>query len=612
MPRQGRHDVISAFWTLFDEYKDRKERKPAFMIHGSAGCGKTYLLRELALKKPEDVEGRDVDNVKFIPISFYTRTFITETEKAKFPRKNPGPFFMIPRIIHSAFLRNAVDFQKFLFYFFEKFRVDDMADMVTEMKELLEDKFPGMEIVLLIDEISKLERISEIKTISESVRASFCSLPDTSNNNNDPKKGTISVCVFSSLSIVKLGDQGVFTTYSERPILPLGCLSMFTFHECKAIIEHFFRTAGVIVLNKNDEKVPASTEQKLLYEAFERIYILSGGHPRTLDTILFALTMVLSKRKMSQIPNPTLPELLKVILSDAFRDSIKINATDYYCVRSVFMADVVQFGDNIPGLGNVTFDEAVKSGHLIGSNKYIMYTPYLPVINLYRWAQLCEPFQFQEVPFKIIRMLEIGMKFNPTDFEQFCYNRELVLSHFRSSMTKYECISLAELYYKGMQLNGKETLAIKVNASEKLEIKNYDNLSEIPEHWRGIAVPLNPQNAGFDYFIRYSMAASSDYIDVYFQIRYSGATSTKKINNTEVTECLGHCSVASKGKPFVFIMYGWRETRNNLTVPPNCVIYDRQRLEWEFGPTLAHFISTLELSQTRFGSSASTRVEGVE
>ncbi len=58
-------------------------------------------------------------------------------------------------------------------------------------------------------------------------------------------------------------------------------------------------------------------------------------------------------------------------------------------------------------------------------------------------------------------------------------------------------------------------------------------------------------------------------------------------------------------------MYGWRETTDNVAVPPNCVIYDRTRLNTEFGPTLVQFVSTLELSQTRFGS-ASTRVEGTE
>ncbi len=68
-------------------------------------------------------------------------------------------------------------------------------------------------------------------------------------------------------------------------------------------------------------------------------------------------------------------------------------------------------------------------------------------------------------------------------------------------------------------------------------------------------------------------------------------------------------SAALKVKPFVFVMYGWRESTNCLAVPPNCVIYTRPALENEFGPTLAHFISTFELSPIRFKSISNVDVE---
>ncbi len=56
-------------------------------------------------------------------------------------------------------------------------------------------------------------------------------------------------------------------------------------------------------------------------------------------------------------------------------------------------------------------------------------------------------------------------------------------------------------------------------------------------------------------------------------------------------------------------MYGWRETTNNLTPHEGSVIYDRSALAIEFGPTLAQFVSTLELSPIRFASSSRSEEE---
>ncbi len=597
-PRQGRNAIIKEFWSRYEKEEDVKFRKPTCMIHGSAGCGKTYLLREIALKRPQDIGRRNVDDVKFIPISYYnSSSSITEIEKNVFKGAFPGSFFAIPRLIHSAFLRNTVDFKTFVTPFLKKFSVDQISSMDIELNQLLKAKFPGKKIVLLIDELSKLDKMNA----SDETRSYFCSLGDS-------KDSMVSFCVFSSLSILKLGKEDVFSSASERLIYLLGELSMFTFEESKNIIIDFFDKRGIIFMD-NYAMAPESKAKALLEAAMKRIYILSGGHPRTLDTLLSSISKATAAKEY-----PTISDLLTFILSDGFiEEYCKINHTDYAYVRTVFLAKSVKYSDNIPGL-DVTYDAAVKFGQLIGSNDSVYYTPYLPVVNILNWTKVTTKSvgsEHQCIASKLDHMLKIGVKLNPLDFEKFCYLRQEILSHFLKSTSEYKCISLRNLYGNAMMNSKKGNLDIEVDASEVLEIHNYADLSEVTEDMRGIFVPINPRNSGFDYFIRYSTVNNSAiaFIDVYFQVKYSEETSSTKINIEVMDKCLGHCRTASKGKPFVFVMYGWRETTSNLTPHEGSVIYDRSALAFEFGPTLAQFVSTLELSPIRFASSSRSEEE---
>ena len=70
-------------------------------------------MREIALKKADDINGKDCSNFKFIPISFNSNSSIHSSEVRIVTENNPTNFdcfFAIPRIIHSAFLRNTVVF----------------------------------------------------------------------------------------------------------------------------------------------------------------------------------------------------------------------------------------------------------------------------------------------------------------------------------------------------------------------------------------------------------------------------------------------------------------------------------------------------------------------
>ena len=108
-------------------------------------------MREIALKKADDTDGRDVSNVKFIPISFGSNSSIHESEVRKVTgnyQANFGCFFAIPRIIHSVFLRNTVEFVTFIEKFLKVYSVDDVSNMGEELKVLLKSKFPGQMLVL--------------------------------------------------------------------------------------------------------------------------------------------------------------------------------------------------------------------------------------------------------------------------------------------------------------------------------------------------------------------------------------------------------------------------------------------------------------------------------
>ena len=383
---------------------------------------------------------------------------------------------------------------------------------------------------------------------------------------------------------------------------------MLSLKECKEIIQDTFNERGIGVLMSNDQKVPESQKTKIFDDSVNRIYILSGGHPRTLDTLLRAILNYHTSDKTTG-RNPTISDSLLFILSNDFIEKDKLSNSNFECVRSVLIGDNVCYDKTIPGL-SISFDEAAKRGQLIGSNDSIIYTPYLPIINLWRWAKegnnLSSPYVF--IAFQLCRMMEVGINFNPLLFEQFCYRREVVLSYIRQSLAvEYKSIMLQEIYRKGIKPDftvPSVAVSTQVDASMVLDIINYDKLSDIKHIKSGILVPSDPRNFGFDYIVRYPVVSGNDYIDVYFQIRYSDDGVTTKIYNKNISSCLRHCKNASNGKPFVFVMYGWREKADRISVPDNCVIYDRASLASEFGPTLAQFLSVLELSPTRYGSNS--------
>jgi hypothetical protein len=572
------------------------------MIHGSAGCGKTYLLREIALKKPEDIVGRDVSNIKFIPISFNTKTSIIDDEMrlgTNLPEFTCGQFFGIPRIIHSAFLRNSISFKVFMVDFLMKFSVDYICSskMMKEFDILLKSKFPGKKIVLLIDELSKLDAIenSHKWPTSEYVRNFYCTLMD----GDAPM---VSQCVFSSLSFLKLGEIEVLNTTSDRLVKNIGKLDMFSLKESKEIIQDFFRENGIEVVMSNDGKVPRTEKDQKFDEAVNRIYILSGGHPRTLDTLLQSI-LTFDKNKTSiTTRNPAISDLLSYIISKEFRDSNKTSNSNFECVRCIFNAKAVRYEQNVPGL-TITFDQAIKLGQLIGSNDYNDYVPYLPIINLWCWAKDNLNNDYKDVSFEIIRMMEVGVHFNPLLFEEFCYRRELVLSFFRQTQEEYKSITLDKLFRNGLKpitTMRSDIFLTEVNAFSPLKLINYKELSGLSNIKCGLLVPVNRQNRGFDYIIRYPVVSVDEYIDVYFQIKYSDENSTTKINDDTIRNYYRDCEIVSKNKPFVFVMFGWREKTNCLYAPDNCVILDRTSLATEFGSTLAQFTSVQELSPIRY------------
>ena len=109
---------------------------------------------------------------------------------------------------------------------------------------------------------------------------------------------------------------------------------------------------------------------------------------------------------------------------------------------------------------------------------------------------------------------------------------------------------LSDLYKKGKQseIATKSVLSTLVDASKRLNIINYSNLREFDRSCAsGIFVSTDPQNSGFYYIVRYPVVSSNDYIDIYFQVKYSGQDVTTKINDECIQSCFNHCEIASNG-----------------------------------------------------------------
>ena len=202
---------------------------------------------------------------------------------------------------------------------------------------------------------------------------------------------------------------------------------------------------------------------------------MSGGHPRTLDTLLRAV-LDCRKSNIATGRNPTISDLLSLIMSENYKEVDKTSNSNFECVRSVLVADSVKYDWIVSGL-SITFDEATKVGLLIGSNDTTFYTPYLPVINLWRWASRSLSSKFSRIAFELCRMMEVGMNFNPLLFEQFCFRRKIILSLIREPLCEYKSIMLADLYKKGKQseIATKSVLSTLVDASKRLNILNYSN-----------------------------------------------------------------------------------------------------------------------------------------
>ena len=146
----------------------------------------------------------------------------------------------------------------------------------------------------------------------------------------------------------------------------------------------------------------------------------------------------------------------------------------------------------------------------------------------------------------------------------------------------------------------------------------------------GIFVPKNANNPSFDFVIRYPIVLDSNstqqsgarrlgsaqaqekdspaqqFLEVFYQIKYSRneSSSPAKLDIPNITRCRDYCKTkAFYPNRFVFVMFGWRESNNNVissNLPENTVVYDKARVSKEVGPTFSSFINSQDIVNVIF------------
>jgi len=278
MPRQGRVEELHAIWNnIFKELANSPAR-PAFMyFHSSPGVGKTFLLRELAMKSsvdiPENVR-EFAKNSLFISISFSGLMEIS-TDSNLYEHLIPGAksnFVILWRILFSLFTSNC-PWDKFINDII-KFYKGTYSDLKIWLKNLVTARYGNCRKILLVDEIIRLHALSEGWT--DKCRQAIQT--ETKNPNR-----LFDLCITSTLSVelLKLTDVTSFTAASDTQLVPIIDLPLLTMEQSSNLILYFIDFYNLKIWDGNHQQM--SDGRQLLARMFAE---LSGGHARSIEFLV--------------------------------------------------------------------------------------------------------------------------------------------------------------------------------------------------------------------------------------------------------------------------------------------------------------------------------------
>ena len=526
---------------------------------------------------------RGKSNFLCVGISFNSTTSLRNYE-LDFAEQNPlfaGQILSIPRIIYSLFVKN-ISYDSFSVSFFQAFDLTYMISFITtQVISLLKARRPqGFEIVLLVDEISKIKS----PVFIEAARSYICDLV---------KESHYGYCVFSSLYFKMIVDTKTFETESGRKVFPLGPLHMFNLNDRINLFYRYFEMYGFKVVDRCGAKYSEEKYKKVLNLLIHNMAIYTAGHPRSLDAIISSLITLLYNNKFKPV------RLNSVMLAacEKMNGSLK---PDFIAVCESLIARAVNYHDIIPFSDpEITYDKAVAVGQLIGSNINIEnYVPFLTPMAYYNFItnHLSSKNSFHSLMAKHLNnILNVQSFFTYEGFEHIAYTREALMSITRNYLQNSPETFRQLLRGLGLYSSNSDLFDVSLLSSTCFDITKFISATEyLSSSQSNIYVPENKRNKGYDFFIRFP-TNDNRFLNIVFEMKYSDpfSTSPANLNKAMIDKKHNQCKKLF-GNSFIFVVFGWREISSTLLpsdLPSNTVVFDKNVLSQLYGPSFADFIN---------------------
>ncbi len=561
--------------------------------------------------------------LKFVPINFNSVTSILGEERTESGRRcaTIAVDLVFARIIHSMFVCD-VPFEEFLPSLLNYYGYT-LRPLKKQLYDLKAKYFPTFALIALVDEISKVQKNFHYKKgLLDTVRheiSTYCDL-------KQDYGAFFSCAVFSSLNMKLLEDASIVYSSSGYPFVELGRLRMFDREETKSLLQQYMEKYNIFLFYENDALVSDLDFSKIQERMAFILHDITGGHPRSLDLFFDQFeSLVIRRRKKSIVK----------LLNDAItRVLLPVNPA---CVRAAVISKPVKFQAVIPySSPEITFDNAIEEGLLIGSNMLAdEYVPFMSEIMLLKYTREDISSKSWEREYEtkqlLCQIMDFRFDFKPVSLEYISSLRERLLSIYRVDDGTHGSVSVSDIFSNGIRSDNfqspmhtrrsefrakiDDVFGMEVNRNEELQIISFKSGQYTSSDGScGIFVPESLQNEGFDYVIRYPIVRdpnandqgrSQDFLEAFYQIKYSVDAASTKLNNSSIETCYRACEQAARypGR-FVFVMFGWREKCVNVqcnSLPPNTVLYDKDLVLLELGPTFSSFVDTLETSKIYFG-----------
>jgi len=592
MPRKGRVEELRTIWRgVYRELADGQSRPPFMYFHSSPGVGKTFLLRELAMKRVEGIPENISDfarNSLFLSISFDGLMDISFDSNLydSFPEPAKSNFVILWRILFTMFTTECT---------WEKF-VNDIVkvyngtfyELKTWLRNQLNAQYADCKKILLIDEIIRLHNHTP-------GWAEYCRKVITTETKN-PESRLFDICITSTLSVELL--QGVESSFaaSDSRFIPVVNLPMLTMEESRQLFLHYIKDELSLKVwdGEKNQMLGRQTMDGQEFDGQELIARmlaeLSGGHGRSIEFLVERLSSL--DHKLTGIKCLTYQAMQNASVADY--------GVDWNVVRAVLSQREVTLEHTVPGT-KYSFDYLVRNGSIINSpptnEKFV---PFIPEMFLHYWAHKELKETTESASRSAAGCLQYALatrwEFTPTSIQQTLLHRERAMRyvpHISSDRNKCRVKQTLEELYNGC-ISDKMSENIKrqklnTSSTPLFRVCN-DDIFSLED---GFYAPNSDRSAYFDY-LEISSVSRSKRLYIFHQVKYSETDASTPLDLSTIQNCYDGCkNLMRNSEEFVVIIHGWRNECNNVNsgnLPPNCIVFDREALKKRLGPSFANLV----------------------